>query len=408
MRILLVNHAPFEGSGSGTSTYELALGLVHAGHEVRCLLAADRAEIETPFPVHAVVCSAEHAAADLPFDFPTWTWHPGSRNTYADLTDEQFGRYRETMRRELDRQVSEFDPQIIHCQHAGPLAHLALETGVPYVLSAHAASLRVESEDRRLRPLAEQAAENAATVIASSEHLAAAIRRTLASVDVRIDVIRPELARHAGEVDVPLGRGSLPAGLDLPTDQGPLVVFAGTLVPRHGAATLVNAAAVYESAHPTLRTVILGGGPQADELRLQAERLALTRTYFLGQQSRHVCRAMLAKASLVAIPSRDAPSTWTLLEALAAGTPVVASLGDGREEFHAPESGLLVPHDDHELLAEAILRGVAEDWKAKHGPLLAHRASQRIAAAQATIDTVAIYERALRERGGGARESRSV
>jgi glycosyltransferase involved in cell wall biosynthesis len=399
MRILLVNSAPLEGSGSSTTTDELGRALVRAGHDVRCLLAAGRAEIKAPFRVRAVLCAADRADADLPFDFPAWTWHPASRNTYADLSDDQFDRYRDTMRRELDRQVSEFDPQVIHCQHTGPLAHLALETGVPYVLTAHAASLRTTSEDPRLQPLAEQAAENAAAVIASSEHLAAAVRRTFDGVDVRLEVVRPELARDVFDPDEPLASGNMPAGLGFLVREGPLVVFAGTLVPRHGAATLVNAAAICESSHPTLRTIVIGGGPQADELRLQAERLELRRTHFLCVQPRSVCRALFAEAKLVVVPSHEAPSTWTLLEALAAGTCVVATTGDGREEILSRETGALVPPDDHELLADAILRGVAEDWKSKQGPWLALRAAQRGDSTRWMIETLALYERALRERG---------
>lgn len=400
MRILLVNQSPFDGSGSGTATAELAMALRRAGHEVRSLMTADRPDIAGPVPSRVIACSATSAQADWPLDFPAWTWHPASRLTYADYTDEQLDRLRELLRRELDREVSVFDPQVIHCQHTGPMAHLALETGVPYLVAAHATSLRVACADARLRPLAEQAAENASAVIASSDHLAAEIRAKLADIDLRLEVVRPELSSDWFDPDEPLGPDKMPAGLGFPVREGPLIVFAGTLVPRHGATTLLNAAAICESLHPTLRMVIIGDGPLAAELRLQAERLELQRTHFLGMQERFVCRVLFAEAKLVVVPSCESPSIWTVLEAQAAGTPVVASVGDGREEILSAESGTLVAANDHELLAEAILRGVAEDRKAQHGPLMALRAAQRADSARWALDTVALYERAIRERGG--------
>jgi len=402
MRILLVNDSPLVGSGSGTTTEELARALVGAGHEVRCLLVADRAEITAPFPVRTIVCSSQTRDATLSFDFPAWTWHPATRGTYAELTDEQFHRLRETLRAELDREVSDFDPHVIHAQHTGLFAHLALESGVPYVISAHAASMRVASEDARLQPLAEQAAENATALMVTSRELAAEFKQFFPGVDARLEVVQPELTRDVVDPAAPLGLARMPAGLGFPTREGPLVVFAGTLVPRHGAATLVNAAAICESMHPTVRTILVGDGPQREELRRQAERLELERTHFLGWQPRALVQILLAEAAIVAVPSRGAPSTWALLEAMAAGAPIVASMGDGREELFVNETGVLVPPDDHELLADALLRGIAEAWKAKNGPLLAQQASQRIDSARWALDTVALYEQAMRERGRNA------
>lgn len=402
MRILLVNDSPLVGSGSGTTTEELARALVGAGHEVRCLVVADRAEITAPFPVRAIVCSAQASESALPFDFPAWTWHGATRSSYAALTDEQFHHLHETLRVELDREVSDFDPHVIHAQHTGLLAHLALESGVPYVMSAHAASMRVASEDSHLQPLAEQAAENASAVLVTSRFLAAEFKRLFPAVDARVEVLLPELTRDVLDPAEPLGPERMSAGLGFATREGPLVVFAGTLVPRHGATTLVNAAAICESVHPTVRTIMVGDGPQREELRVQAERLGLERTHLLGWQPRALVQILLAEAAVVAVPSRGAPSTWALLEALAAGAPIVASVGDGREELFATEMGALVPPDDHELLADSILRGIAESWKAKNGPLLALRASQRIDSARWALANVARYEQASRERGRNA------
>ncbi|MBX3415251.1 MAG: glycosyltransferase family 4 protein [Pirellulales bacterium] len=396
MRILLVNDSPLVGSGSGTTTEELGRALLRAGHDVRGLLLADRRDIAAPFPVRAVVCSTSAPAAELPFDFPVWTWHPASRATYAMLAEAEFHRLREVLRIELDREVSDFDPEVIHCQHLGLWAHLALESGVPYVVSAHAASLQVACEDARLQLLAEQAAENAAALIASSEDLSAEIRRRLPGVETRLELVRPAWDRAAIARSPQPGEAHLRGELGLPSGESPLVVFAGTLVPRHGATTLINAAAICESMHPTLRLLIVGDGPQREELHLQAGRLSLERTHFLGWQPRAAVQHLLGEAALAVVPSHGAPSTWAMLEAQGAGAPIVASAGDGREELLSLAARELVPPDDHELLADAILRGIAEGWKKKPSAMVT---AQELDPARWARENIAIYERARRERG---------
>ena len=131
-------------------------------------------------------------------------------------------------------------------------------------------------------------AENASAVIATSDFLASEIRRKLSDVDLRLEIVRAELAAAASYELLSAGHlGEVLA-------REPFVVLAGTLVPRHGVATLLNAAAIVESMHPALRTVIVGDGPQADELRQQAERLGLTRVHFLGMRSRVEARSLFA------------------------------------------------------------------------------------------------------------------
>ena len=49
----------------------------------------------------------------------------------------------------LDTEIADFDPQIIHCHHTWVLGHLALESGVPYVLMAQRDELDELARDER-------------------------------------------------------------------------------------------------------------------------------------------------------------------------------------------------------------------------------------------------------------------
>lgn len=95
MKVLLINHFPLEGSGSGTYTKNIALHLRKRGHEVAVIFPENQ-----PFPMlpgiqmHPVMFSKGKVQRDeLPFNFPCFTTHPQSRTTFADLGVGQLTRY---------------------------------------------------------------------------------------------------------------------------------------------------------------------------------------------------------------------------------------------------------------------------------------------------------------------------
>jgi hypothetical protein len=168
MRILLTHHAPLRHLPPGWFAWHSAQALAAAGHEVRLLVGDWEHRFGESLEVERVVCG-EDPNADLTFSLPRFTSEDPASNrvTFAELSDGQLARYRDCQRRRLDNLILHFDPHMIHCQHVWLLGQLALESGVPYVLSAW------ETEfidlDARFRPLAEQAAENAGRIYLADE-----------------------------------------------------------------------------------------------------------------------------------------------------------------------------------------------------------------------------------------------
>ena len=100
MRILMINHFPLEGSGSGTYTKNLATQLVKLGHEVCVILPVNTLDIPQYEGVrlHPVFFTnpdnPQATSADaLPFNFPCFTTHPVSVVAFADLTAGQMDAY---------------------------------------------------------------------------------------------------------------------------------------------------------------------------------------------------------------------------------------------------------------------------------------------------------------------------
>jgi hypothetical protein len=149
------------------------------------------------FPLRAVICRADDPQADLPFALPGFTAATPAGVLFADLTDEQLAAYREELRRQIDIEVAHFDPHVMHSQHVWIEGQLALETGVPYVLTAWGPELACAAADPRYRTLAEQAAENASRIVVGHASLGNQLAATFESISERVLVV-PEIADHHG------------------------------------------------------------------------------------------------------------------------------------------------------------------------------------------------------------------
>lgn len=147
---------------------------------------------------------------------------------------------------------------------------------------------------------------------------------------------------------------------DIPRPQSRLenrvVVAAGRLVKVKGYDRLLDAFAKVVEKHPEWKLRIYGSGTHADRLSRQARRLGLhNNVAFMGPTTD--IEGELAKASLHVITSRFEGFGMTIVEALAAGVPVVSfDCPQGpREIITSGHDGLLVPDGDIDAFADAML-----------------------------------------------------
>jgi glycosyltransferase involved in cell wall biosynthesis len=144
---------------------------------------------------------------------------------------------------------------------------------------------------------------------------------------------------------------------DLATPEGaPLVLALGRLHPNKGFDTLLAALVEVPAAYLWLA----GEGELRDTLARQARLLGLdSRLRFLGW--RDDTAALLAAADLLVCPSRHEPLGNVVIEAWAAGVPVVATASEGPRALIADDqTGRLVPIDDAHALAD-VMRTVLGD-----------------------------------------------
>ncbi len=97
MRILMPNHFPLQGSGSGIYTLNVAQELVRMGHDVLVIVPEHQAIPATRYPFEVEVILFDNGQnskyAEVDFNFPCFTTHPHSIQTFYDLSDAQLNDY---------------------------------------------------------------------------------------------------------------------------------------------------------------------------------------------------------------------------------------------------------------------------------------------------------------------------
>jgi len=169
-------------------------------------------------------------------------------------------------------------------------------------------------------------------------------------------VPREKMVRIYNAVDVAQIRKLAEIGEDPYRGPGPHLVAAGRFWRQKGFDLLLAAMPAALEGLPGAQLTILGEGPLRGELREQADKLGLTQVvHFLGFQRNPW--PYLRYADLFVLSSRYEGLPNILLEALALGTPVVATDCPGaiREVLALSEGMALVPPEDPAALARGII-----------------------------------------------------
>lgn len=220
--------------------------------------------------------------------------------------------------------------------------------GVPVVMTEHAPWLPWMRQYPLTARQAVWAARGCAAHVAVSHSLAdtmVAVTGDAAKVHVIPNVVdgdifrpRPDLARRPGQV-----------------------LFVGATRYCKGVDVLLEALVHLRRHHPEARLVLAGEAfyrsyqQEADRLRALASTLGVADAVeWVGGKSGEEAAALMAQSAVVVLPSRAESFGAVLIEALACGTPVVATRCGGPEEIVTPAVGALVPLEDPAALAAAL------------------------------------------------------
>lgn len=353
---------PAAAGGLERVLHALAIGQHRAGHRVRVLAVVEPGQHDHPFvlPLRAAGVPVEPLAI-------------GARAYLAE-------------RRRVGRLLAEEPTDILHTHGFRPDvldSGLGLRRGIATVTTEHGMS-KMGGKTAIYEWLQTRALRRFDAVIAVSRRIAEALPAQ--GVDAR----RVHLVPNAWGDDVDfLAREEARRALELPAEAF-VLGWIGRLIGAKGADVMLAAVARLPEE---IVTVIIGDGVERAALEAQARTLGIaSRVRFLGLRG-DAARFMKA-FDVFPLSSRTEGTPIVLLEAMAAGVPVVATRVGGVPDVVRPTEALLVDPEAPVALAAAIAE-VRADAAAARARVEAARA--RLATAYALDPWLAAYERIYRD-----------
>jgi glycosyltransferase involved in cell wall biosynthesis len=195
--------------------------------------------------------------------------------------------------------------------------------------------------------------------------------------------------------------GVAPAELEpIVTDpQAADLVFVGELRMLKGVDVLIQAIALIKQDGVSLRATIAGDGPDRAAFEAQARTQGLADSVrFVGAKP---ARSAFAAGRLLVIPSRAESLPYIVLEAAAAGVPLITTNVGGIPEIFGPDSADLVSPDDPQALARAIGLALGDlAGRRAAGARLQARVRESFSTQAMTDAVLAAYGEALARRHG--------
>lgn len=181
------------------------------------------------------------------------------------------------------------------------------------------------------------------------------------------------------------------------SQETPLVGLVGRLAPEKGVDIFLHAAARVLAQCPDTQFVVIGDGPDRETLQDLIVKLAITENVtMLGRQEN--MPGIYSSLDLMASASRQEGLPMAILEGMASSRALVAtSVGEVPSIVLDGRTGVLVPPEDAELLAQAIIAMLHDPDKRKRlGAAARQLIEDGFSAQRMTNDYLRVYERVIK------------
>lgn len=247
---------------------------------------------------------------------------------------------------------------LTHAHYAFPTGLIALlgkrRYGVPYVVTLHGGDIdKMAKKNARIRQMTQDVLRGADHLITVGERLKQEVVSDFGVDEQKVTVMSMGVDRN---VFRPLPKGKVRHKLNLP-ENTPVVLFVGNIIREKGVVELVRAFAAVKERFPEASLHLIGSTRSeayVEEVRQCAADLALDGVTFEGTKPQKELADWLAAADVMALPSYHEGFGLVALEAMAAGTQVVASDVGGLTYLLADGAGILVPPRNSERLAAGL------------------------------------------------------
>lgn len=316
-KVLLFYDFPIAGGGSGVYVKYLALRLAQSGKYTVAVAAPDNVKIDPSVIQYKV---------KLP-QIPVFIGRPGLKDSkkYNELTSTEISKLYDAFIVSLIKIMEEFKPDIINAHHimvhAWAARFIKSIYGTKLILTSHGSCVFAIRDDKRYLSMTKGALIASDVITAVSQDTKTELLKTFGR----------DLAKKIRVIPGGIRTSRFPANKKNETLQklrkkyklkeSSYVMFAGRLIEEKGAEYLIKAAPLIQG-----NILIAGDGHQKDALKKLIKNNNITNVTMIGYVSQEDLLDMYYLASIFVAPSVwDEPMGFTVLEAMAASVPVVAS-----------------------------------------------------------------------------------
>lgn len=337
---------PLWGNGSGSFLRNLSSELVKRGHEI-AIVAPDKRTL--PGIKHYVV---------NPPQAGVFVGHPElpKAKRFDEMRGKELGEIYTSYLKTTINAVADFNPEIIHVFHTAFLPGIArvikILFGIKYIITTHGSDLSYLVKDRRFVGLINDANKVTRFITANSDFtrkwylnmfgLDLRHKSTVIMGGVKLE----DYKKDPAEIEIINTRYNL--------KNKRVVLFTGRLTKNKGVDFLIKAA-------PSIKgtVVIVGDGPERKSLELEIKKNKISNVVMVGYINtgdQRLFHAFYERADVFVSPSVwDEPLGLTILEAMAAGAPVVATRRGGILSLIQDKvNGLLVKPRNSKEIAEVV------------------------------------------------------
>ncbi len=288
--------------------------------------------------------------------FYPWYWYtPG-------LFRASYGRSLQTsLAMQCGKLIKSFRPNLLLSSWAYPEGsagtHIARSLGIPAFVKVHGSDINVIAEHPSIRKQILTWGQQVQGVASVS----AALKYRMEHMGIDGQKIRVVYNGINHKRFHPFPRNQARSILGI--EDFALILYVGNLKKEKGCLDLLNAFVQIAPKQPKLKLYIAGTGVMQKTMKERAAQAGLeNRVVFLGKINHDKLRHWYNAADLVSLPSYNEGVPNVLLEAMACGTPVIATRVGGIPEVVEDHTGLLSPAGDTAALEKNLHEGLSIDW----------------------------------------------
>lgn len=280
MKVLIINHSPFIGSGSGIYTMNIAKAVKESGQEVRVITAANSLE----FPdmegigVHPIFFKyKDDVENQIEFNVPCFDQYPTSDIVFYNMSKEQLKTYEDEFRKVLEEEISTFKPDVIHTQHIWIWSSIVTEYNIPTIITSHGSDMMGYDIDNSFYPYCIKAINGCDKIVTISKKNREVVIERFPEAEEKNVTLKNGYDTKIFYL-ANFNREEILKEFGINKKYKKVVMFAGRLTENKGIDVLLKAAKKYEDGD-TL-TIIAGGRRSFRRFNKTSRRIRIKRYSF--------------------------------------------------------------------------------------------------------------------------------